>query len=165
VSGVGAGIDAWKRTRGGANKTAISSKAASPIAASTSGRRNLAQTNPPQIPASAPSTTKNGTLSDRTSAPASQPSAAPNARPTTAPKKVFTRFDMMLPDSRSSQLFDNEEEVHPVSPHRPERNVWYNRDDLALQAVQELLEFTLICRHPDLETVNSVFHGRAPSIE
>jgi hypothetical protein len=71
---------------------------------------------------------------------------------------------MMLPDSRSSQLFDDEKEVHPMSPHRPERNVWYDRDDLALQAVQELLELTLICRHPDLEAMNSVFHGRTPII-
>jgi hypothetical protein len=70
---------------------------------------------------------------------------------------------MMLPDSRSSQLFDNEKEVHPVSSHRPERHVWYDRDDLVFRAIQELLELTQICCHPDLEAVNSVFHGRTPS--
>jgi hypothetical protein len=70
---------------------------------------------------------------------------------------------MLLTDSRSSQLFDIEKEVHPMRPHGPDRNVWYDRYDRARQPVQKLLELTLICCHPDLEAMNSVFHGRTPS--
>jgi len=40
----------------------------------------------------------------------------------------------------------------------PQGNVRYYGDDLAFQTVEELLEFNLVSRHADIDTMNFVFH-------
>lgn len=45
-----------------------------------------------------------------------------------------------------------------MGPEKPDRHVWDDGDDLALQAVQELLQLTLVGRHAEIKAVNFVFH-------
>jgi hypothetical protein len=56
----------------------------------------------------------------------------------------------------SAHLLHDEKEVHKGG--RDGGNVWDYCYDFALQAIQELLQSALVPRHPDIESVNSVFH-------
>jgi hypothetical protein len=59
----------------------------------------------------------------------------------------------------SAYLLHDEQKVHAVDPEEAHRDVWDNRDDLAFQAVQELLQFALVGSHAEIETMNSILCG------
>ena len=66
-------------------------------------------------------------------------------------------FNPLLTNVQSAQLLHDKEEVYIGSRERSD--VWDYRHNLALQAVQELLQLALIVCHSDTESVNPVFHG------
>ena len=63
---------------------------------------------------------------------------------------------LTCPRVQSAQLFHDEKKIY-LCFWRPS-NVWNYRYNFALQAIQELLQFTLILCHTDIESVNPVFH-------
>src|SRR5512139_3162634 len=46
-----------------------------------------------------------------------------------------------------------------MSPHEPHRDIGNDGNDLALQFIQEVLQFDLVTRHAEVETMYSVFHS------
>jgi len=63
---------------------------------------------------------------------------------------------LTCPRVQSAQLLHDEKKVY-LCFWRPS-NVWDYCYNFALQAIQELLQFTLIFCHTDIESVNPVFH-------
>ena len=61
-----------------------------------------------------------------------------------------------MSDASSFYFLHDEQEVHVRGGHGG--YVGDDRHDLALQAVQELLQPALVPRHLDVESINSVFH-------
>jgi len=58
----------------------------------------------------------------------------------------------------SGELLNNENEVNPMGPEKPECDVRHYCDDFTIQSVQKFLEFALVVCHSDVESVNFVLH-------
>jgi hypothetical protein len=61
-------------------------------------------------------------------------------------------------------FYDQDKIYKSVQGNRSGGNVGDDGYYLALQAVEELLQFGLVCGHPEIETVNPVSHLRTSHI-
>lgn len=46
-----------------------------------------------------------------------------------------------------------------MNPEKVDGDIGDDRDDLASQAVQEVFEFALICRHSEIKAMDAIFCG------
>jgi hypothetical protein len=60
-------------------------------------------------------------------------------------------------DAPALHFFHDKQKVHAVNPEESQRDVRDDGDDLAFQAVQELLQFALITRHLKVEAMDTIF--------
>ena len=60
--------------------------------------------------------------------------------------------------STSTSFLHEEQEVHMRSSWEL-GDVWDDHNNLNFQAVQELFQLGLICRHAEIETMNPIFVG------
>ena len=58
----------------------------------------------------------------------------------------------------SPNLLHHQNEIHPVSPEDGDRHVRDYRHDFSVKLVQELFQVVLVLGHPEIESVDSVFH-------
>jgi hypothetical protein len=56
-----------------------------------------------------------------------------------------------------SHFLHDEQKVHAVNPEETHRDIRDDRNDLAFQTVQKLLQFALIARHSDIKAMDAIF--------
>jgi hypothetical protein len=58
----------------------------------------------------------------------------------------------------SGSSLHNQDKIHVVNPKKTHAHVGNNGNDLSLEVVQKLLQFTLVSGHFEIKAVHSVFH-------
>jgi len=61
-----------------------------------------------------------------------------------------------------ADFLDNQQKIYTVGSEDPDADIGHDGDNLPIKRIQEMFQLAPVGTHADIETMDSVFHGRSP---